>query len=52
MPCHAKAWKFKRLLSQNEESFGTENLRNQWFLGAVIPHEGRNSQESIVPFLV
>ena len=25
MPRHPKAWKFKRLLSQNEEPFGTEN---------------------------
>ena len=26
MPRHAKAWKFKRPLSQNEEPFRTENL--------------------------
>ena len=26
MQRHAKAWKFKRPLSQNEEPFGTENL--------------------------
>ena len=48
MPRPAKAWKFKRLLSQNEESCGTENLRDHRFLGAVIPHESRNSQESII----
>ena len=52
MPCHVKAWKFKRLLSQKEESCGTENLRDHRFLGAVIPHEGRNSEDSIVQFLV
>ena len=26
MPRHAKAWKFKRPLSQNEEPFRTKNL--------------------------
>ena len=44
---HAKAWKFKRLLSQTEEPFGTENLCKLRFLGAVIPHESRNSEELI-----
>ena len=48
MPCHAKAWKFKRLLLQNKEPFGTEILSKQRFLGAVIPRENRNSQESII----
>ena len=52
MPYHVIAGKFKRLLSQNEESCGTENLRDHRFLGAVIPHEGRNSEDSIVQFLV
>ena len=48
----SKSLEIQRLLSQNEESCGTENLRDHRFLGAVIPHEGRNSEESIVQFLV
>ena len=33
MPRHAKAWKFKRLLSQNEEPF------------AVVSHETQKSRQ-------
>ena len=38
-----QAWKFKPLLSQNEEPFGTENLCKLRFLGA----ESRNSEQLI-----
>ena len=48
MPRHAKAWKFKRPLSQNEEPFRTKNLFMLRCLGTVIPRESRNSEESIV----
>ena len=48
MARRAKAWKFKRLLSQNEEPFGTENLCKQRFLGDVLSHKSRNSVDSIV----
>ena len=48
MPRHAKAWKFKRPLSQNEEPFRTKKLFMQTCLGTVIPRESRNLEESIV----
>ena len=48
MPRHAKVWNFKRPLSQIEVPFGTKNLFIQKGLGAVIPRESRNSEESIV----
>ena len=48
MPGHAKPWKFKRPLSQNEEPFQTKNLFMERCLGTVIPRESRNSEESIV----
>ena len=47
-PRHAKAWKFKRPLWQNEEPFRTKNLFMQRCLGTVIARESRNSEESIV----
>ena len=53
MPHHAKAWKFKCPLSQNEEPF--RNLKFVYItlgvLGTVMPHEIRNSEGSIDSFL-
>ena len=48
MPRHAKAWKFKRPLSQNEEPFRAKNLFVLRCLGTVIPRDSRNSEESMV----
>ena len=48
MPRHAKAWKFNRPLSQNEEHFRTEHLYKLRYLGAEIPHESRHTHESVV----
>ena len=48
MPRHAKAKKFKRGLSQNQESIRSENVYGYYFSAALIHHESKISGESIV----
>ena len=38
MPRHAKAWKFNRSVSQNQEPIQSENLYEYWFSAALIHH--------------
>ena len=47
MLCHAKAWKFKRTVSQNEAPFRSENLCKFHFLTALVLHESKNLKGSI-----
>ena len=48
MPRHAKAWKFNPPLWQNEEHFRTENFYKLRCLAAVLTHESRIAEESVV----
>ena len=45
---HAKDLKFKRTLSQNQEPFGRKNLYENKFSAAVIEHDSKISEGSIV----
>ena len=51
MLCHAKAWKFKRTVSQNEAPFRSENLCKFHFLTALVLHESKNLKESIAKYV-
>ena len=48
MPRLAKAWKFNPPLWQNEEHFRTENFYILRCLAAVLTHESRIAEESVV----
>ena len=48
MPRHAKASKFKRTLSQNQEPFRSESLHENKFSAALIHHEGNTSAGLVV----
>ena len=47
MPRHAKAKKFKRGLSQNQEPIRSENLYGYYFSAALLHHESKISGGSI-----
>ena len=48
MPRRAKAQKFKRSLSQNQEPIWSKNLYECLFSAALIHHESKTSGGSIV----
>ena len=48
MPRHAKAEKFKRPLSQNQEPFSSENLYENQFSAALIYRQSKILVGSIV----
>ena len=49
---HAKALKFKRTVSQNEEPFRSENLCKFHFLTALVLHESKNLKGSIIIIVI